>query len=155
MNTVILSGPASAISKSDAKYMALMDTDTRNLVCTVMWAPNINRNLQLKLNNNLGRIDVFAAAITFLSSVLKQHKDVPVLAIDGDALVLALALGAGYLSTNTELTELMAGMSFVVEASVANANGVTSNSVRFVGMNIQGIKQLATATDLVLTVTMK
>jgi hypothetical protein len=152
MNSVILSGPALSVTKSDAKYLLLFNTDTLKPVCNVMFAPNVSKNIQMGLNDNLALPDTFTAVLNFIAAVSKQFNKAPVALHDTDALVFALSLNAGIVSAGL-IGELIATMDFVVEASTITEGGV--NKVRFAGMNIQGIKQLAAATDLTLTINQK
>lgn len=156
MNPVILSGPALAVTKSDAKYLALFDTELRKTMCNVMLAPNTSKNLQLTLNNNLSDIEVFKSVLVFLQAVGRQFNKAPIVLTDSDALVFSMALSAGYVSSNIDVTNLLATMDFVVEAGVT-LPGETGqvNKIRLHGLSIKGIKQLAKASDLTLTITLK
>jgi hypothetical protein len=158
MSYVIVSGPALSTTKSDAKYLALMSLgDKPALVCTITFAPNLGKQLTLNLNKNLSVAADFAAALQFIQTVAKQHKGIPVVAIDVDALVFSIALSTAMASTDNTIGELLATMNFVVDAT-AEATTQTNkpaNSIRFTGLNIHGIKKLSSATDIKMTVTIK
>ena len=153
MTTVILSGPALSITKSDAKYMALMDTDTRAVLCTAVFAPNISKTIQFSLGVNLTKTPDLIAVFTFIKAMGKQYQKTPIVLTDSDALVFSMAVSGAMTSTNTELLNSLASLTFVLQASVeAGEDNVQVRSIRFEGMNISGVKQLSKATDLALTI---
>lgn len=159
-NYVILSGPALATAVQNSavtqptKYLSLVNVSASGLptVGTLMAPASLmSKKLVIGTLKNDGDLP---ALMSFLQTVLLQYKGHQVIATDADALVLAIALSNAVDSTDPSIVDAWTKLTFVVEAQSSNAT-TSTNSIRFVGTNIVGIKALSAADSVTFTITAK
>jgi hypothetical protein len=155
MTYITLSGPASAVSPADTRYLALFNTASNSLVATIQTTPNTKTPV-LALNSALTADADLVALMSLIQAFLKQNKGQTLTASDNDGVTLSMAMGAKAASTDPTLVSAWTNLNFAVEV-VATTPTVTgrSNKVRFTGMNIAGIKAIASASAVTFTISAK
>jgi hypothetical protein len=98
--------------------------------------------------------EMTAAVAHFIKTSAFTYSSIPITADDANAVSLVFMLNNNVASNNADIVALWTKYNFELEMRSANKDG-TETKVRFTGANIKGIKDIATATSITLTITQK
>lgn len=154
MKTVILGGPALALDNSiqTRHYTVINVEDATQVASLVIDVDAKTRSLILHTSDNSE--DTTAAVANFIKTFAFTYSSIPITADDGNAVAFAYMLNSNVASNNADIVALWTKFNFELEMRSQNKDGTVSK-IRFTGTNISGIKDIATATSITLTITQK
>lgn len=153
MDTVILGGPALALSPSDTRYYTIINCDGAKQIATVaIDVPAKTRTLII--NDPENREENVAAISRLLLATIDAYRHIPIIAYDTNGILISYMFNGTVESKHPDIVKAWTTLNFELELTSENSNGVT-NKVRFVGTNIQGIKQIAKASAVTFKITRK
>jgi hypothetical protein len=154
MKTVILGGPVLALDNSiqTRHYTVINPEDGTQLASLIIDVEAKTRTLIIHQADYSE--DSTAAICKFIKATSPTYNTIPMTADDGNAISLAYMLSNNVASTNTDIVAAWTSFNFELEMRSQNADGSVSK-IRFLGANMKGIKNIATATSVTLTITKK
>jgi hypothetical protein len=154
MKTVILGGPALALDNSiqTRHYTVINPEDGAQIASIIIDVDAKTRTLIIHQADYSE--DVTAAVCKFIKSASASYNSIPITADDGNAVSLAYMLSNNVSSANTDIVSAWTSFNFELEMRSQNKDGSVSK-IRFLGANMKGIKNIATATSVTLTITQK
>jgi hypothetical protein len=154
MQTVILGGPALALDNSiKTRHYTIIDTSDATQVASIVIDIE-SKTRSLVIHKSDPSEENTAAVCRLLKSVAPNYVSIPIRADDGNAVALAYMLSGNIKSSDTDIVAAWTSLNFELEM-VNQKNDGTVNKIRFVGANMKGIKNIATATSITLTITPK
>lgn len=152
MNSIIMAGPMLTADPSSSRFYSVLTLNEAAQLATVEINMTTQTNtLRISRANNT---DV-GPILAFLVQVAKQYKGQSIVAKDEHAVTFVMALTNTIASTDPQIVEGWTKLNFTVEATQASTSDLKSNSVRFVGTNIQGLKAISSASAITFTITAK
>lgn len=152
MDTVILGGPTLALSPSDTRYYTIINCDGAKQIATIaIDVPAKTRTLIINDPDNAE--ENVAAIMRLLLATIDAFSHIPIICRDTQGIVFAYMLNGTMDSKQQDIVKAWTKLNFELE--LTNEAKGTGNKVRFVGTNIQGIKQIAKASAVTLKITRK
>jgi hypothetical protein len=148
MSYTILVGPTLALNPKQSRIYSVVD-DTFNQLATI--EVTAARTLILRISD----IQPIDGILYFVTVLAKQFKNQTIIATDEDAVTLVAALSDTVGSSDEIAVTAWTNLNFEVTA-VRDTNSVSpAATVRFVGTNIAGLKQIVSASSIKMTITAK
>jgi hypothetical protein len=154
MKTVILGGPALALDNSiPTRHYTIIDVeDGSQLASLIIDVDAKTRNLIIHKSDYSEAAT--SAVCKFMKSVFPTYASIPFTADDGNAVALTYMLSNNIESNDPAIVSAWTSFNFEIEMRSQNKDGTTTK-IRFLGANMKGIKNIATATNITFTVTAK
>jgi hypothetical protein len=154
MKTVILGGPALALDNSiKTRHYTVIDADESTQIASLVIDVDAKtRSLIMHTADNSEEMTAIVAK--FIKSSDFTYSSLPITADDANAVALTFMLNNNVASNNADIVALWTKYNFELEMRSANKDG-SETKIRFTGANMKGIKDIATATSITLTITAK
>jgi fructose-specific phosphotransferase system IIC component len=154
MQTVILGGPALALDNSImTRHYTISDVEDATQIASLVIDVEA-KTRSLLIHKSDYSEEATSAVCKFIKSVFPTYGSVPFTADDGNAVCLAYMLSNNVSSNDPAIVSAWTSFNFEIEMRSQNKDGSVSK-IRFLGANMKGIKDIATATSITLTVTAK
>jgi hypothetical protein len=152
MNTMILGGPVLALVSESMRFYTVINTEDAKQIATVVVDVE-NQKRKLIIHNPDSSEKNVAGVMNLLINTIDNYRHIPIVAHDSQGITFAYMLNATMDSKEPTIAKAWTKLGFELEL-VNDAKDVR-NRVRFVGTNIQGIKQIAKASSVTLTISRK
>ncbi len=153
MQTVILGGPALALDNSvkTRHYSVINAEDATQFASVTIDVAAKTRTLVI---HKTDCTEEATAVVCRFLKIVAQNIALPITAQDANAVAFVYMLNSNVSSNNPDIVAAWTSFTFELEMRSQQKDG-TINRLRFLGANIKGIKDIASASGITLTITPK